>query len=221
MKQGFLHQYFLNNPHKRLHKWFHYFDIYERHFDRFREKKPVILEIGVKGGGSLMMWKAYFGVGAQVIGLDIDPACARHANDGFDIFIGSQDDPCVLGSILKKYPRVDIVIDDGGHVCSQQTASFLYLYSKVSEYGVYLVEDVHTSYWEDYGGGLNCAGSFVEFAKSKIDEINACHHRGGKPSGFTRSTDAILFYDSVVVFEKRPQGKRQARISGPMLGEDQ
>ncbi len=37
MADGFLHKYFLNNSHKSLYKWIHYFDIYERHLERFRE----------------------------------------------------------------------------------------------------------------------------------------------------------------------------------------
>ena len=55
MDSSFLHRYFLNNSHKRLHKWIHYFDIYETHFARFRGKAPVMVEIGVMGGGSLKM----------------------------------------------------------------------------------------------------------------------------------------------------------------------
>ena len=65
MSDGFLHKYFLNNAHKRLHKWVHYFDIYERHFERFRGKSPTMIEIGVQGGGSLAMWKEYFGPGSR------------------------------------------------------------------------------------------------------------------------------------------------------------
>ena len=65
LSDGFLHKYFLNNAHKRLHKWVHYFDIYERHFERFRGKSPTMIEIGVQGGGSLAMWKEYFGPGSR------------------------------------------------------------------------------------------------------------------------------------------------------------
>lgn len=83
MDDGFLHKYFLNNADKRLHKWMHYFDIYERHFSRFRDKAPVMIEIGVFGGGSLSMWKAFFGKDARIIGIDIksavqDPCGGRH-----------------------------------------------------------------------------------------------------------------------------------------------
>lgn len=76
-----LHEYFLNNSENIIHKWIHYFDIYERHLCRFIEKSPVIMEIGVGGGGSLQMWKNYFGKGSKVIGLDIDTNCKKHEED--------------------------------------------------------------------------------------------------------------------------------------------
>jgi hypothetical protein len=214
---GFLHRYFLENSSKRMHKWIHYFDIYERHFSRFRNAVPVILEIGVFGGGSLGMWKEYFGPGAQVVGLDINPECKQHEGEGVDIFIGSQDDPVVIEQIFSRYPRIDIVLDDGSHRMSHMVASFQLLYERIHSRGVYMVEDTHTCYWDEYEGGIGRPGSFIEFAKVKIDEINAVHTRGAVPiSSFTRITDCISIYDSVVVFEKRPQGVRQAPITEPL-----
>lgn len=65
MSDGFLHKYFLNNSHKRLHKWIHYFDIYERHLARFRGTSPTMIEIGVMGG-SLAMWKEYLGPESRI-----------------------------------------------------------------------------------------------------------------------------------------------------------
>lgn len=217
MPEHFLHRYFLNNGTKRLHKWVHYFEIYERHFERFRGKSPVMLEIGVFGGGSLLMWKEYFGPGAKIVGVDINPECKQHEADGIEIFIGSQDDPIILGAVLEKYPHIDIVLDDGSHVMEHMIASFEQLYYRISETGVDMVEDTHTCYWPKFGGGLKREGSFMEFVKDKLDEINALHTRGALPvSEFTRSTDFITCYDSVVAFEKRPQGERQAPITGPM-----
>ena len=67
--------YFNNNQKRLIHKWEHYFDIYETHFSRFRDKSPIILEIGVFHGGSLQMWKNYFGKGCKIYGLDIEPRC--------------------------------------------------------------------------------------------------------------------------------------------------
>ena len=217
MRNGTLHRYFLNNSDKRLHKWIHYFDIYVRHFQRFVYKKPVILEIGVAGGGSLQMWKEYFGEGSKVIGIDIDPKCKQFEDDNIEVFIGSQDDPNVINAIAEKYPSLDIVLDDGSHIMQHMKKSFELIYEQVSDNGVYMVEDTHTCYWESYGGGLRADHSFIEFAKSKIDEINAVHTRGKVPvSLFTQSTDSVIFYDSVVVFEKRKQGTRQALITAPM-----
>lgn len=213
-EDGFLHRYFLNNGGKRLHKWLHYFDVYERHLSRFRGRSPVMLEVGVFGGGSLAMWRDYLGPGAQIVGLDINPACKAHAGEGVDIFIGSQDDPALLAQILAKYPQIDIVLDDGSHVMQHMIATFQHLYPRVSANGVYLVEDTHTCYWDEYGGGLRRPGSFMEFVKDRLDEINAVHARGAIPvTGFTLATDAICCYDSVVVFERRRQGQRQAPIT--------
>lgn len=218
MAKGFLHRYFLNNGDLRLHKWFHYFDIYERHFERFVNKNPVILEIGVQGGGSVKMWKNYFGEGVKVIGIDIKPECKKYEEEGVEIFIGSQDDPELLNSICAKYPTIDIVLDDGSHIMRHMIASFELLYPKVSHNGLYMVEDAHTCYFEEYEGGLGKDSTFIEFAKRKIDEIHAGHTRKALPvTDFTRTTGAICFYDSVVVFEKQKQGKRQAPITEPML----
>jgi hypothetical protein len=214
---GFLHKYFLHNGGKRLHKWIHYFDIYERHFERFRGTSPTVLEIGVMGGGSLEMWKEYFGQGANIIGLDINADCKNHEGVGIEIYIGSQDDEAILNQILLRYPHIDIVIDDGSHLSNHMIASFEFLYPKISRNGVYLVEDTHTNYWEEWGGGCRKPNTFIEFSKSKIDELNAVHTRGVvPPTVFTKATDSMTVYDSVVVFEKRPQGSRQAPITSGM-----
>jgi hypothetical protein len=212
-----LHRYFLNNSDLRLHKWIHYFDVYERHFRRFRGKNPVVLEIGVFGGGSLAMWRDYFGAGCQILGLDINPVCKKYETEGSEIFIGDQSDPLTLNAILESYPNIDIVIDDGSHLMKDMRASFEFLYPKISKNGCYLVEDTHTCYWSEYGGGLGKQNSFIEFAKGLIDHLNACHTRGDLAvSEISRSTDSINFYDSIVAFEKRPQGVRQALITSGM-----
>lgn len=176
-----------------------------------------MIEIGVFGGGSLAMWREYFGKDSKIIGIDINPECKVHENDGVEIFIGSQNDPELIKQIFKKYPWVDIVLDDGSHMMHDMIASFELLYERIQPKGVYMVEDTHTCYWSEYGGGLREIGSFMEYSKGKLDELNAFHSRGVLPvSMFTKSTDHIAFYDSVVVFERRPQGMRQALITNTM-----
>lgn len=217
MARGDLHRYFLNNSQKQLYKWAHYFDVYERHFERFRGASPVMLEIGVSNGGSLAMWKDYFGPGCRIIGLDINPECKAHEAEGIEIFIGSQDDPVLLNNILSIYPKIDIVLDDGSHMMKHMIKSFKLLYERVQENGVYMVEDTHTCYWSQFEGGLKREGSFIEFVKDKFDEINAPHSKGAvSMTEFTKSTDYIACYDSMVVFERRRQGARQDLISKGM-----
>ena len=208
---NFLQDYFMNNNKKVIHKWTHYFDIYERHLARFRGKSPVVLEIGVFRGGSAQMWKEYFGPGCKIIGLDIDASCKAHEEDGIEIFIGSQDDPNMINQIFEKYPNIDVVIDDGSHQMKHIIASFNLIYHRVNPTGLYLVEDTHTCYWADWGGGLKRPDSFMEFVKSKLDEINAAYTNGELPvTEFTKSTDCIACYDSIVVFERKPQAERQS-----------
>jgi hypothetical protein len=73
----------------------------------------------------------------------------------------------------------------------------------MSPTGVYFVEDMHTAYWPEYGGGLRKADTFIEKSKHLIDELNADHARGAlAPTDFTRSTLSIHFFDSCVIFEK-------------------
>lgn len=216
-KPGFLHKYFVNNPNLRIHKWLHYFDIYEKHFGRFVDQSPVFLEVGVFGGGSLEMWRSYFGKDAQIIGIDINPDCKQYESEGIDIFIGSQDDEKLLKRIKSKYPRIDIVLDDGSHIMHHVKKTFEGLYDFVSANGVYMVEDTHTCYWEEYEGGVGKPGSFIEISKALVENLNAVHTRGVIPvSEFTKSTHSICFYDSIIVFEKSPQAARQAPITGRM-----
>ncbi len=82
-----LEVYFRKNDKRLIHKWAHYFDIYDRHFARFRDKEIVILEIGVSQGGSLQMWKDYFGPKAKIYGIDVNPQCKQLEEDNIKIFI--------------------------------------------------------------------------------------------------------------------------------------
>jgi hypothetical protein len=102
-------------------------------------------------------------------------------------------------------PRIDIVIDDGGHTMKQQIATFEEMFPRIDGNGVYLCEDMITSYWPDYGGGLRKRGTFVEYSKAFIDCINAWHARQPRlpVSEFTRSVHSLHFYYMALVIEKR------------------
>jgi hypothetical protein len=205
-----LEKFFKNNNGKTLiHKYVHYFDIYDRHFGRFRNEEIIILEIGISQGGSLQMWKDYFGPKAKIYGVDINPQCKELEEENIEIFIGSQSDRKFLRDIRSKIPQVDILIDDGGHTMIQQIVTFEELFDHVKADGVYLCEDLHTSYWPAFGGGYRRMGTFIEYSKRFIDQLNAWHSKQWmlKANSFTTSVDSIHYYDSVLVIEKRSREK--------------
>jgi hypothetical protein len=202
-----LEEYFLNNDDRLIHKWHHYFDIYHRHFAAFRGGSPVVVEIGVSQGGSLQMWRDYFGPGCRIVGIDKDPRCARFANDDVTILIGDQGSREFLASVRDRVPHIDVLIDDGGHTMNQQIATFEELYPHIQPHGIFLCEDVHTSLWTEFGGGARREGTFLAYSKALIDQLYGWHSREPELLGvtdFTRSTFALHFYDSVVVIERRP-----------------
>lgn len=208
---------FLQHQGKVIHKWKHYFPIYERHFAPWVNKTVTVLEIGCGNGGSLQMWREYFGPHATIVGIDIEENCRKMEDDQIFVRIGAQQDPDFLASVIAEFGAPDIVIDDGSHVMSHIMASFAALYASVPKNGVYLVEDLHTAYWPEYEGGLNNAGTFIEFAKGLIDELNYDHiPEGVTPTQFGRTTLSMHFYDSVAVFEKGVHTRKWA----PRVGDE-
>lgn len=202
---------FLTHPGNAVHKWPHYFPIYERHFAPWRGRSLTFLEIGVAKGGSLEMWRRWFGPLAVIVGIDIDKRCAARAGEGVKVRIGDQADPKFLQQIVDEFGVPDIVLDDGSHQMAHIAASYEFLYPRMGKNAVYMVEDLHTAYWKRFGGGLGEPGSFVEIAKGLVDRLNADHAEGQvAPDAFTRETLAIAFYDSVVVFEKGRVAEKQA-----------
>lgn len=200
-----LEKYFNSNDKRLIHKWSHYFDIYERHFSRFRNKPIVILEIGVFHGGSLQMWKNYFGKKVRIIGVDINPNCTELEEEQIEIHIGSQTDKNFLQNLKSRITKVDILIDDGGHTMSQQKITYELLFDHVKDNGIYLCEDTHSSYMLEYGGGLKRRGTFIEYSKNFIDQLHAFHSRqtNFNSSKFTETVDSVHYYDSMAIMEKR------------------
>ena len=212
-----LQLYFESNDRRLIHKWTHYFEIYDRHFSRFRGTDVHLVEIGVYHGGSLQMWRDYFGPNAKIIGIDIDPRCKEFEEEGIEIIIGNQEDRNFLANLREKLPRIDILLDDGGHTVRQQIVSFEELFSHVSENGVYLCEDLHTSYWSEYGGGFRYSESFIEYSKKLIDSLNAWHSKDPgsfRVTDFTRSAYSMDYYGSILVIEKRPVAVPRDRMTG-------
>jgi hypothetical protein len=207
-----LHRFFYENDGTIIHKWRHYLDIYDRHLAAYRSRAiagpPLrLLEIGVSEGGSLRLWRRYFGDKAIIFGIDVNPKCAAFDGREGRVRIGSQDDPAFLESVVAEMGGLDVVIDDGSHAASHQKSSFETLFPRLSAHGIYICEDLHTSYWPGtYGGGYRRSSAFIEFSKRIIDDIHAdYHHHEQGVQNAKRLIHGIHFYNSMVVIEKKPQ----------------
>mmetsp|Transcript_89430 Transcript_89430/g.255380 ORF Transcript_89430/g.255380 Transcript_89430/m.255380 type:complete len:236 (-) Transcript_89430:4-711(-) len=165
-------------------KWMHYFDAYHRHFEPVKNararanaeaqasaeakangapterptdsvQRPLrMLEVGVNAGGSIGMWRDYFGDDFEYHGIDINPECARfhkpHANE--HLHIGSQLNRTFLREVVAAYGPFDIVLDDGGHHVDMQVVTFEEVWPAVVPGGVFMVEDSFSSYTRKFGG---------------------------------------------------------------------
>ena len=165
-------QLFLENSFYESHKWSHYPRIYQKHLARFLGKDPVILEIGVKSGGSLNIWREFFGKSATIVGIDIDKKCESIRHDGFEIYVGDQSDKAFLSGVLKKHPEIDILIDDGSHAAKDIISSFEYLYPRIKKDGVYIIEDVSSAMLVvEESGDIN-KQSLGDYFKDLVGQIN-------------------------------------------------
>jgi hypothetical protein len=142
-----LRERFAQHTGRLIDKWSHYFPIYEHHFAKFVGRAVRVLEIGVGHGGSLQLWKAYFGLNADIWGIDIDPRCQEYEEEQITIHIGDQ------GNVGSLWAALDIVIDDGSHQIKDQSASFQILWPHIRPGGIYLIEDCHQGYPQLDPGG--------------------------------------------------------------------
>jgi cephalosporin hydroxylase len=174
-----LHRFLRHNTEiggRKLRKYSNYIELYERVLSNFIGTRPRILEIGVQHGGSLRMWKEYFSGNVEIFGVDILPECKKFEEPNIHIFIGDQSDDNFLEELSNNIGSVNVIVDDGSHVCSHQIATFEKLfYRNLLPEGYYIVEDCHSSYMVEYGGGLRRKGTFIEYAKKLCDAVNAWH----------------------------------------------
>ncbi|MBV8069773.1 MAG: hypothetical protein JO270_07715, partial [Acidobacteriaceae bacterium] len=146
-----------------------------------------------------------------------DPRCAELAlGDGIHVVVGDATHPETVEQLFSG-ELFDIVVDDGSHVSSDIIAAFFTCFPHVSPGGVYLVEDLHTSYWPTHGGGLRRPCSAMEFLKSLTDTLNADHLSAGDKTFGSEGTelaalgswiDSVSFYDSLAAVRKRTSSKR-------------
>lgn len=124
---------------RQIDKWAHYGRIYDFHFAHRWTSVTRLLEIGIDHGGSLQLWKHVF-PNAQIVGLDINPACKGYEEDRISVVTGDQTDTKLLASL----GGFDVVIDDGSHDRGHQAQSFTSLWPVTRM--VYVIEDCHGAF---------------------------------------------------------------------------
>lgn len=159
-----------------------YTKLYTLYFEKLRDEKLKILEIGIDKGFSLKSWKEYF-TQAEITGIDI--LDLKHfEEDRVHALVGDQADPEFLKKVNESHGPFDIVIDDGSHRNPDMKASFECLFPLLKPGGLYVVEDLHACYWgKSHGTGEPV---FIDLLKKLIDDTNA----GGKSGTADRSHDA-------------------------------
>jgi hypothetical protein len=200
-------------------KWnFHWYaQHYEEVFRKDRRKRLNVLEIGIggyddpqQGGGSLRMWRSYF-PHARIYGADIYDK-SPHNQSRIQTFQGSQADPVFLDSVVGKIGRLDIVVDDGSHVCEHILFTFQHLFPLLAEGGLYVIEDTQTSYCADFGGNeldRNDPNTSIGYFKSLVDGLNWEEFSGHySPTYLDLNITSIAFYHNLIFIRKGSNRER-------------
>ncbi len=176
-----------------------YFQVYDDLLARWRGTDFTFVEIGVLNGGSLFMWRDYFGPRARIIGVDLNPEAKRWEADGFEIHIGNQARASFWNELVANVGPMDVVLDDGGHTNDQQIVTADKLLGNVRDGGMLIVEDTHASYLRNFGNPSK--HSFINWAKLVADSINS-RFPGVAASSLPHrhAVYSVGFYESIVAF---------------------
>ena len=185
-------------------KWEKYFDVYENLLSKYKNKNIIFVEIGIFNGGSLKLWKKYFGENSKIIGIDINEKCKQFEDkeNNIEVFIGNQSDEKFWFNFFDKVGNVDVILDDGGHTNLDQIVTTINTIPYINDNGALIIEDTHTSYLKNYNSNLNY--SFVNFTKNLIDDLNSnidlnLHLK--KNNNSKKIIYSIEYFESIVVFK--------------------
>ena len=158
-------------------KWQQYLSSYDAILSPYKNQKINLLEIGVQNGGSLEIWSKYFVDAQHIIGCDINPQCGDLVFDDsrIRVFVGDASQEETHQTILETSMSFDIIIDDGSHTSRDIIHNFALYFNNLRDGGVYIIEDLHCSYWQEFGGGLYHPYSAMAFLKSLVDVIHYEH----------------------------------------------
>lgn len=224
---------YLTHTGKGLDKWTHYLSEYDKLLSGFQEMPISLLEIGIQNGGSLEVFSSYFEHARMIVGCDIDPKCGMLAfgDPRIHIVVGDANSDVAETAVAALSDQYDIIIDDGSHQSGDIVKSFVRYFKYLNNGGLYIAEDLHCSYWDEFQGGLFFPFSSMSFFKRLVDVVN--HEHWGLPvnassllSGFAAqygtafdahllaSIHSIEFSNSICVIRKcsPEQNQRGQRV---------
>jgi Glycosyltransferase WbsX/Domain of unknown function (DUF4214) len=158
-------------------KWDIYISEYDRLFQPYRDLPVRLLEIGIQNGGSLEVWSKYFAKAQKIVGSDIDPKCEQLTFDDpkIAVVVADANTDDAEAHILAESNGFDLVIDDGSHQSGDIVRSFARYFKHLADGGLYIAEDLHCSYWQDFEGGIFQPYSSIAFFKRLADTVNHEH----------------------------------------------
>lgn len=197
-------------------KWASYLKVYEDALSSYAESAISLLEIGVQNGGSLEIWHKYFPNAQRLVGCDLNPKCGdlSYEQKNISIIIGDAGTSEICKKITAISSQFDIIIDDGSHNSSDCIKNLRNYYKYVKPGGVYILEDLHCSYWADFEGGLFDSKSIINRLKEFVDYPNyefwghvpdnlvEKERRVGRENSEYRDIESISFHNSIVVIKK-------------------
>ena len=186
-----------------------YFQAYDTLLAKYRGKAITFVEIGVLNGGSLFMWREFFGPEARIIGVDLNPGAKKWEQHGFEIVIGSQQDPEFLQKLCDQVGPIDVVLDDGGHTYLQQVITAECLLDQITDGGVLIVEDTHTSYMEGFG---DHKASFMRYVFQTAHRINSRFGEFSPPQADKRVLSIQIFESIVAFFVDRRKSEEESKV---------
>jgi hypothetical protein len=174
-----------------------YTDTYAQFFDALRDQPIRLLEIGIDRGASIPVWEEFFPHGV-LAAIDIEERCTQYQTPQTTVHIGSQTDPDFLRRVNAASGPFDVVIDDGGHMMDQHELSITTLWPLLPAGALYVIEDLHTAYMPEFGGGYRAEASTVEKLKRVIDGMH--HHE--EPPQLVAGVAGMWIASSIVVLVK-------------------
>lgn len=173
-----------------------YFSVYDELFSPYRGRNITFVEIGVLHGGSLFMWRDFFGPSARIIGVDLSFESKKWEKFGFEIYVGDQASKEFWKNFNTQVGKVDILLDDGGHTYLQQIVTFDQASENINDGGLIVIEDTHTSY---LGGFGTRKYSFINYAMG-LAHRNNFRYESLQHLGASNKTWSIQFFESIVAF---------------------